>query len=88
MPVSPPWPVIPSKGPLVAIASAVALALPESAFLPLASPVIFDPPTMIRPIGLPVAIATAAGAIIPGVLLPDELSVPDPSWRKPSLVIT
>src|SRR5271166_6226819 len=29
------------------------------------------------------AIASAAGTTIPGVLLPEELSVPDPSLRKP-----
>jgi hypothetical protein len=29
------------------------------------------------------AIARAAGATIPSILLPDELSVPDPSLRQP-----
>ena len=34
------------------------------------------------------ASATAAGITIPGVLFPDELSVPDPTLRKPSGGIT
>jgi len=38
---------------------------------------------MLRHGVLPLAIATAAGTTIPGVLLPEELSVPDPSLRKP-----
>ena len=61
------------------MASAIALALPSSVLLLACppSPDTFIPPTTIRPIGLPVAIATAAGATTPGVLLPDELSVPD-----------
>jgi hypothetical protein len=46
------------------------------------------PTTTIRPIGLPLAIATAAGTTMPGVLFPAELSVPDPSLRKPCGVIT
>src|SRR4029453_3375100 len=70
-----------------AIAAAV-LALPSRAFLPLASPYSFVPPTTIRPIGLPVASVTAAGPSMPGPLLPDELSAPEPSFRKPSGVIT
>src|SRR5690348_5778822 len=42
--------------------------------------VVFKPPTTIRPTGFAVAIATAAGTTIPGVLLPEDVSVPEPRF--------